>query len=149
MPEYTIYLDDVPNNPWNQIAKDAITIHVPEGDTLTLGTKVVPAIELDLGRNWSQPTRDFLNFHMAPEQPGSLVLKPKAVYMTKRTMEELREYSSTTPTGVYPGKMWRGHWDDTWYLLWFSEVKSDPNMCAVNSCPILLLDVLQALGAGK
>lgn len=148
MPEYTIVVGDSFNKSLNQIAKDAITVHVPEGDTLTPGTQVVPAIELDLGRNWPQPTRDSLNFHMAPENEKNPGLKPKAVYMTKRTMEELQEYSSTTPTGVYPGKMWRGHWDDTWYLLWFSEVKSDPNMCQVHSCPILLLDVLQALGAG-
>lgn len=149
MPEYQIAMSGMTVGGLAWTSNQTVTIHVPEGDTLAPGTQVVPAIELDLGRNWPQPTRNALYFHMAPENEKNPGLKPKAVYMTKQTMEELREYSSSTPTGVYPGKMWRGHWDDTWYLLWFSEAKSDPNMCAVNSCPILLLDVLQALGAGN
>jgi hypothetical protein len=44
---------------------------------------------------WDQPSSD------------SIEIDDMHALMTRATFEALPEYSSTIPTGVYPGKMWR------------------------------------------
>jgi hypothetical protein len=91
-----------------------------------------------MGWHWRQPERD------------RILLDDTHALMTSATFEELSEYSTTIPSGVYPGKMWRRHdgiFDQTrrrnglpgvWLLAWFGEVVE--GRCPINFREILLAD---------
>lgn len=73
---------------------------------------VVPPITEPMGRYWEQPpTRDIL-------------IDDTHAVMSRKTLESLHEYSCSTPSGVYEGKMWRRRAEyrescDEWFLCWF------------------------------
>ncbi len=48
-----------------------------------------------MGRNWDQPPT------------SDILIDDEYALMTKATFDRLAEYSCSTPSGVYPGKMWR------------------------------------------
>jgi hypothetical protein len=69
----------------------------------------------------------------------------KHVLLTRRQFEELPEYSSSMPSGVYPGKCWKrcegrklGPGENpwaikppfTWYLVWYG-IHEDPKRCTI------------------
>jgi len=58
---------------------------------------MIPPITDSLGRYWSQPPHE------------SIEIDATHALMTESTFKQLSEYSSTFPSGVYPGKMWRRH----------------------------------------
>lgn len=67
------------------------------------------------------------------------------VYIDKDTatlelddFKKLHEYSSSIPTGVYEGKMWKANIQGKWYLRWYSK-SSDPKMCKINHREIKIL----------
>lgn len=125
---------------------DYLRTGLAAGELLVDGTQdVIPDITDEMGNSWNQPSRFSLIFHMVPEWPGRPAMKPKAVYMSKASCNILSEYSSSTPSGVYPGKMWKGFWDDTWYLVWYTAVEGEPGFCKVHMCPILLLEAVELL----
>ena len=104
-----------------------------------------PPITHPLGKHWEQPPlRDVWFF-------GGLAI------MTEKTLEELPEYSSTLPSGVYDGKMWRANVTppaapgcalpprekprkEEWILRWFAP-SDEPNKCAVKWADIVLIDL--------
>lgn len=58
---------------------------------------------------------------------------------TLPTFKKLNEYSSTVPTGVYPGKMWkRRERGDVWYLCWYAESESE-GYCDIRRKRLLVL----------
>lgn len=100
-------------------------------------SETIPPITDPLGLHWQQPALD------------RILLDETHAVMTARTFESLREYSSSIPTGYYPGKMWRRHdgvFDRTckpsarrWLLCWFGIVPDKPDVCSINAREIILV----------
>jgi hypothetical protein len=97
----------------------------------------IPAITDRLGRHWGQPP------------VNSILLDNTHAVMSKQSFSQLAEYSSTMPSGVYPGKMWSRHdglfdrnckpQDRRWLLCWFGEVPGNPTRCSINFRIILVV----------
>jgi hypothetical protein len=104
------------------------------------GTSVIPAIPETFCTSWKQP-------------PLSLYgISATHALMTLATFRELKEYSASSPSGTYPGKMWRRHngaWDKQfldqggtaeWLLCWYAVSHSNPKWCMTETRKILLTD---------
>lgn len=85
----------------------------------------IPPITDPLGKYWRQPDRNRIEV----DETHAL--------MTEADFESLSEYSTSIPSGVYPGKMWRRQQVDGWYLVWFGEC-ADPSKCSINFRKALL-----------
>jgi hypothetical protein len=77
------------------------------------GTSVnfIPRLTTDLTKTWEQPSREKIHF------------KNGTACMNGVTFENLNNYSSCDPKGLYAGKMWR-RWvekDSLWYLCWYVQ----------------------------
>lgn len=79
-----------------------------------------------LGRHWEQPTRD------------QIQIDDTHALMEKDAFWALHNYSTTMPTGVYPGKMWRAFRGGTWWLRWYGIVPGDETVCSCNEREILV-----------
>jgi hypothetical protein len=55
----------------------------------------IPPITDPMGKGWRQPNR------------FDIEIDSTHAVMSRKTFEQLSEYSCSTPSGVYPGKMWR------------------------------------------
>jgi hypothetical protein len=98
---------------------------------------VIPPITHRLGRHWEQPSTD------------KIVLDSTHALMSKATFKQLPEYSSSIPSGVYEGKMWKrnnGIYDTAflksggkpeWLLMWYGTAE-DPDKCSINSRVIVI-----------
>lgn len=71
--------------------------HVPDNLTMVNPNHQhpIPPMTHPLGRHWSQPSLD------------EILIDDEYAVMTEATLKKLAEYSCSTPSGVYPGKMWR------------------------------------------
>jgi hypothetical protein len=96
----------------------------------------IPPITDPLGRGWRQPN------------PDSILVDDTHALMNKQSFWALANYSTTLPTGVYPGKMWRAHvpidsrsgWEGPrkWVLRWFGIVRGNDKVCSCNQRDILI-----------
>lgn len=95
----------------------------------------IPEMNDPLGKYWDQPS----DLRTAP-------MNSHAVLLTRYQFEHLGEYSSSIPSGVYPGKCWKCWWPDhpkksfepgKWYLRWYAEDK-DPKMCQIHKRLIVI-----------
>lgn len=89
----------------------------------------IPPMTDPLGKYWNQPdSTGFLFDHTH-------------VLMELKDFIQLSEYSTSTPTGVYEGKMWvsKVHTlgGDKWYLRWY-DISDKPNCCNIHSREILI-----------
>lgn len=81
-------------------------------------TTIIPPMAHPLSSGWDQPPVEDIWF-----------LDDLAV-MAPRTFDDLADYSRSTPSGVYDGKMWRSQFGKDWFLRWFAP--SDvPDTCLV------------------
>jgi hypothetical protein len=95
---------------------------------------MIPEITNEMGRNWSQPST------------SKILVDDTHALMDEATFKELAEYSSSIPSGVYDGKMWKRHdgiYDKkatthTWMLMWYGP-SVDPEKCSINTRLILKL----------
>lgn len=95
----------------------------------------IPPITSEMGRSWQQPKTD------------RILIDDTHAIMRKREFDDLAEYSTTKPSGVYPGKMWKGEYFDPvthrptgrWYLSWFGIVPDNDKVCSNNHREILLV----------
>ena len=87
---------------------------------------MIPPITHELGAYWKQPPLSDL-----------LVDETHAV-MTERTLKALAEYSTTIPTGVYEGKMWRRATYPGWLLCWYGP-GDRPDNCSIATREILVV----------
>jgi hypothetical protein len=96
---------------------------------------MIPAMTHPLGRYWQQPSRD------------SIEIDATHALMSEQTFKALAEYSSTFPSGVYEGKMWRRH-DGAhdpncqparrrWLLCWYTIL--DESRCKIEMREVLLV----------
>jgi len=73
-------------------------------------SNTIPPITNPLGKHWQQP------------KVSEIEIDDKYAVMEKSAFNKLLEYSTSTPSGVYIGKMWKGQYSNgKWYLAWFSK----------------------------
>jgi hypothetical protein len=90
--------------------------------------------------SWSQPDRK------------DICVSDDTALMSLKDYKLLLEYSSTIPTGAYPGKMWRcvdrDHLNDGQvfqeYLCWYGYVDGDT--CSINSRKLIIMDWKATVG---
>jgi len=71
----------------------------------------IPPITDPFAKHWDQP-----------DDMTSVVFDDKHVLLSHEQFIGLRDYSRSTPSGVYSGKCWK--WKGTfsgWFLCWFGE----------------------------
>ncbi|QFY42947.1 hypothetical protein F6R98_10260 [Candidatus Methylospira mobilis] len=91
-----------------------------------MAINTIPKITDPMGKCWDQPSLQ------------NIIIDDTHALMSNDDLNRLSEYSSSIPSGVYPGKMWRAKWRDTWLLRWYGE--SDvPGMCSNNQREILIV----------
>jgi hypothetical protein len=129
---------------------------VPQpGHKTVPGHLIVPKIEADLGRNWPQPDPRSISFEVTI---GSEIDGVEGAYrrehihyayMNQHALDNLKDYSRSQPSGVYPGKMWKGLFNtldgEKWYLCWYGEVPGRQDVCSVWAVPVLNLNLLELL----
>lgn len=88
-----------------------------------------------MGRHWTQPPRERIE------------VDATHALMTEAIFKALPEYSTTIPSGVYPGKMWRRHdgahdfkrkTPSVWMLCWYGEERD--GKCEIHFREVLLAD---------
>ena len=85
----------------------------------------IPAMTHELGKDWSQPARD------------AVLVDDTHAVMDTVAFDQLAEYSSTLPSGVYPCKMWKALSQGRWMLRWYGLVEGKPDLCSNNQVEIL------------
>lgn len=94
---------------------------------------VIPRMTDPLGKYWDQP----IDIREAPMDDFHVILTPKQ-------MDQLSEYSSTYPTGVYDGKCWlRVEMADRItirhrYLCWYGP-STERDVCKIHAREILVV----------
>lgn len=100
----------------------------------------IPPITEPLGRYWDQPL------------VSDILVDDHHAVMTRETLEKLKDYSLSNPTGAYEGKMWRRNmWKSTedgrhqytekWWLCWYGfSFSGEPGHVSNNYREILLID---------
>ena len=100
----------------------------------------IPPITDPMDRSWDQPPRE------------RITVDDKHALMSLADFKALPEYSSSQPSGVYDGKMWRRHngacdWNfiarggkPEWWLCWFGPSEKGPDFCTTNHRKIILSD---------
>lgn len=95
---------------------------------------VIPPMTDPLGKHFRQPRRE------------AIWIGQDTAHMSRATFDALAEYSTTYPSGVYPGKMWKAELFDpktrrptgVWQLRWFGIVPGNDKVCSNNSRTIVL-----------
>ena len=85
----------------------------------------IPPMNNPLGRYWDQPSAQ------------EILIDDIHALMEHKHFIELKDYSHSTPGGVYPGKMWKRKAKGIWYLVWYGVVNN--NCCKINSREIIKL----------
>lgn len=97
----------------------------------------IPDMVHPLSKGWlKQPNRE------------NIVIDDQYALMSQKDFDTLAEYSTSIPTGVYEGKMWKAHKyeliDDKkvwhWFLCWFG-LSNLPGKVSNNMREILLTDI--------
>ena len=88
----------------------------------------IPPMDDPLGRYWEQP-RDI---RLAP-------MDDRHVLLTAQQRASLLEYSTTMPSGVYPGKCWRRQERDRDLLVWYGITDGRPDLCSIEFREILVV----------
>lgn len=90
---------------------------------------MIPPMTHELGRYWHQPPRT------------AILVDDKHAVMSRASFKQLAEYSSSRPSGVYPGKMWKAiTLDGTAYLCWYGIVPGRDDLCSNNTRRILIAE---------
>lgn len=76
-----------------------------------MSASFIPDMTDHMGRHWRQPAG--LNSRVVADDCNALI--------APQDLLALPEYSSTIPTGVYPGKAWRAEYPDGVFLCWYGE----------------------------
>lgn len=92
----------------------------------------IPEMTDPMGRHWCQPDR------------SRILVDATHAIVSRADFAELREYSSTTPSGVYPGKMWKAFRGGEWWLRWYGN-HPDPKYVTNHARRILILEQTQEI----
>jgi len=97
---------------------------------------VIPPITDSMGKHWRQPDM------------GEVLIDDTTAILPRLVFDGLAEYSTSQPSGVYPGKCWKrnklkllpnGGYEhsDEWWLCWFG-LHPDPKFVSNNYRKILI-----------
>jgi hypothetical protein len=86
----------------------------------------IPDMIDPLGKCWDQPER------------SELTMQSDRVLMTEQTLNKLKEYSSSIPSGKYIGKMWKRKNNEDWMLCWYGE-NENPELLSINKLKIKIV----------
>ncbi len=86
---------------------------------------VIPPMTDPLGKYWDQP------------DTSRMLINSKYAVMTEKEFTELKDYSNSQPTGVYPGKCWKATYNGWTKLCWFGISDKGEKYCSVNYRTIL------------
>lgn len=96
----------------------------------------VPEMDQVYKDAWKQPDHTAWDWTTAP---GHVILPMK-------DFKALSRYDTTTPSGVYEGKMWVCDWrDGSDHLCWWDTHPTMANSCVVKHVPIMLLETVELL----
>lgn len=86
----------------------------------------IPRVTNPMGNYWKQPNRKLIE------------VDAKYAKMSPASFDKLLEYSTSTPTGIYIGKMWKRQLSNSkWLLCWF-EPHPEPDTYSINYREILV-----------
>lgn len=88
---------------------------------------IIPPVTHPLGERWNQP----LSHEIEVDDTHAL--------MSRGAFEELFEYGSSHPSGVYEGKMWTAPHAHGNVLYWYGPSET-PDMCSINVREILIVE---------
>jgi hypothetical protein len=89
---------------------------------------IIPLITDPLGWHWGQPN------------PRRIICDNTTAQISQDNFDKLMNYSTSQPTGVYIGKMWKGQYElGGWYLAWYGPHPT-PGYCSNNYRDIKILD---------
>ena len=88
--------------------------------------KSIPPMTHPLSKAWDQPPI------------SNIFITPIRALMSEKTFKMLHEYSMSTPSGVYEGKMWKAKHGDDYYLCWYDKHPHDPDKCKIEHLKILV-----------
>lgn len=114
------------------------TYPVPHGaQVLATFNPPIPPITDPMGKSWRQP------------DPENFVIDDTHVIMSQRDFDQLAEYSTSNPSGVYPGKCWKAERLEfegrgfrrtgQWFLRWFGESEIGPGYCSNHQREIIIV----------
>lgn len=79
---------------------------------------MIPEMTDPLGKHWDQPK----DIRSAP-------MDEYTVLLDQRQVNQLSEYSTSYPSGVYPGKCWKRQEKEGFLLVWYGD--EDDGMCPI------------------
>lgn len=93
----------------------------------------IPEMTDPLGRAWKQPNKSEVKFLLG------------VAWVSKETFEKFAEYSSSTPSGVYSGKMWKRVYHvrqnnklvSKDLLCWYQD-SNTPNHCMIMQVDLMI-----------
>jgi hypothetical protein len=99
--------------------------------------------------NQIPPMTDPMGLHWRQPDPALILTDDTHALMSQTTFDKLSEYSCTTPSGCYPGKMWKRHdglydpkckpEDRCWYLAWYGVSEKGPDWCSNNYRQVIIM----------
>ena len=116
-----------------------------ESDKWILGEQIVEPID----RNSIPPITDPLGKHWRQPDMSQVLIDDDSAIMSKAVFDELAEYSTSMPSGVYPGKCWKREEyimdkgrvvlrTGKWWLCWYG-LHEDPKFVSNNFRKILFV----------
>lgn len=101
----------------------------------TINRNYIPDMVHPLSKGWfEQPKRE------------DITIDDTSALMSEKSFKMLHEYSTSQPSGVYEGKMWKAHWYELidgkkvwdWYLCWYG-LSTKPGSVSNNSRKIIIV----------
>jgi len=68
---------------------------------------MIPNMVHPLSKHWDQPSRK------------DIAIDDMYALMGRESFQQLKRYSTSIPTGIYEGKMWKARIGGKWFLRWF------------------------------
>ena len=93
---------------------------------MTTVSCIIPKITNPLGKHWEQPKVE------------NILIDEHTAIMDESSFNMLHDYSTSTPSALYIGKMWKSKHIDGWFLRWVTEDK-DSNCVLIQARKIILL----------
>lgn len=86
----------------------------------------IPTIVHPLGEYWRQP------------DSSEITIDDTYALMSEKTFQALAEYSTSVPSGVYEGKMWKKISGALRFLMWYG-ISDKTDCCSINSRKIIIV----------
>ena len=88
---------------------------------------IIPKITHPLGLHWQQPALE------------NVLVDDVCALMSEIDFKELLEYSTTIPSGVYEGKMWKRRCKNGWLLGWYGFEVDEGKSVTTNFREVILV----------